>query len=352
MPRSNRQNSKTVIGLNIEPGAVSVAEVSVNGSVRLERAFSAALDGDVVREGEVVDVAALSSALKNLWGEHKGLSRQVRVGVANARIVVRMFDVPPVTDRKEIEAAVRFMASTDLPMPIDQAVLDFEPLGLVETPDGPRQRVMLVAARRKMIETVMSAVGDAGLKVSGVDLSAFAMIRALGGAQPENALYLSIGGLANVAVVVDGVCRFTRVAGGGLESMAIDLAERRTLTLEHARMWLRHVGLGTPVEDIEGDAEIIADARTVLDAGTRRLATEVRTSLEFHHSQSEVEAYVDRVIFTGAAASVPGVSETLKTELGLEVEVRTVTAGKNVDADVDLAQMTVAAGLGVEEVGA
>ena len=64
-------------------------------------------------------------------------------------------------------------------MPLDQAVLDWQPLERVETPDGTRQRVLLVAARKDMVDRVVAAVRGAGLRLDGIDLGAFAMIRAL-----------------------------------------------------------------------------------------------------------------------------------------------------------------------------
>jgi type IV pilus assembly protein PilM len=354
MALSKRKTSsaRTIVGLDIEPGRVTAAEVSVNGTIQLTRAATVDLPVGVVRDGEVVDVDAVTTALKQLWSEHKGLGKDVRIGVANAKIVVRTVDVPPVTNPAEIDAVVRQVAADELPMPMESAVLDYEPLGIVETPQGPRQRVVLIAARREMVEAVLTAVVGAGLKPRGVDLSAFAMIRVLGGGRPDSALYLSIGGVANLAVVVDGVCTFTRVTGAGLEGMGIELAERRGLTLEHARKWLRHVGLERPLEEIEGDEEIIADARVVLNDGTRRLAGEVRASLEFHATQTAAGDAPESAVLTGAAVSVPGFAEAFSRELGMPVEARSVDAAADV-ADMDeLSGMTIAAGLAVEEVSA
>ena len=344
--------SRSIVGLDIEPGRVSVAEVAVNGKLQLTRAASIDLPVGVVRDGEVIDVEAVTEALKQLWKDHKGLGREVRIGVANAKIVVRTVDVPPVTDSAEIDAVVRQVAADELPMAMDSAVLDFEPLGIVETDAGPRQRVVLIAARREMVETILAAVHGAGLKARGVDLSAFAMIRALGDGRPDSALYLSIGGVANLAVVVDGVCTFTRVTGAGIEAMSIELAERRALTLEHARMWLRHVGLERPIEDIDGEHEIVADARAILLDGVRRLATEIRASLEFHVSQSASGIEFDRAILTGRAVGVPGFAEAFSQELGMPVEARHVAARADGGDAAQLAGLTIAAGLAVEEVSA
>jgi type IV pilus assembly protein PilM len=355
MGRLQRKPSRArkIVGLEIEPGRVCAAEVSASGTIELTRAATMELPSGVVRDGEVVDVEAVTTALKQLWSEHKGLGKEVRVGVANAKIVVRAIDVPPVTDAAEIDAVVRRVAFDELPMPMESSVLDFEPVGIVETPQGPRQRVVIIAARREMVETILAGVVGAGLKPRGVDLSAFAMIRVLGGGRPDSALYLSIGGVANLAVVVDGVCAFTRVTGAGLEGMSIELAERRSLTLEHARGWLRHVGLERELDEIDGDEEIVADARTILSDGTRRLASEVRGSLEFHATLSMAAANLDLAVLTGAAVAVPGFTDAFSRELGMPVEARSVAAAASDVADAgELAGMTIAAGLAVEEAAA
>ncbi len=353
MRRSSRllSRGRSIVGLDIEPGRVAAAEVSVNGSIQLARAATAELPVGAVRDGEVIDVDAVSTALKELWAGH-GLGRDVRIGVANAKIVVRTVDVPPVTDPAEIAAVVRQVAAEELPMPIESAVLDFRALGIVVTPAGPRQRVVLIAARREMVDAVLAAVRGAGLKPRGIDLSAFAMIRVLGGGRPESGLYLSVGGMANLAVVFEGICQFTRVTGAGLEGMAIDLAERCSLTLEHARMWLRHVGLELPVQQIDGDEQIVAQARKVLVDGTRRLATEVRASLEFHLSQALTSPDVERAILTGPAVDVPGFADALSAGIGMPVQARSVGATPEFRGDAPLAGVTVAAGLAGAEVPA
>jgi len=347
-----RSTARTVVGLDIEPGRVVAAEVTVNGSVRLERVASAELQSGAVRDGEVVDVEVVSTALKDLWNEHKGLGRAVRIGVANAKIVVRTLDVPPVTDAAQIDAVVRHMAGDELPMPIESAVLDYEPLGIVETANGPRQRVVVIAARREMVEAVVAATVRAGLKPVGVDLSAFAMIRALGGGRPDSALYLSVGGMTNLAVVENGACVFTRVTGGGLEGMAIELAERRSITLAQARMWLRHVGFECDLDAVDGDPAVVADARAILTEGTRRLASEVGSSLEYQRTQATAGIDLERAVLTGAAVAVPGFADALAAALDMPVETRSVDAAANIGEPAQLAGMTIAAGLAVERVAA
>src|SRR3954470_8576166 len=89
------KRTKQVVGLDIDPSGVAVAQVSVNGHVEIQRAAFAELEPGVVRDGEVVDVQALTATLKAVWREHKGLPKNVRVGIANQKIVVRQIELPP-----------------------------------------------------------------------------------------------------------------------------------------------------------------------------------------------------------------------------------------------------------------
>ena len=338
--------SKPLVGLNIEPSTVTAAQVSVNGSISIDRAAVVDLEPGIVRDGEVADVEGLANALRTLYRENKGLDKRVRIGIANAKIVVRTIELPPISDRKELETAVRFQAQDQIPMPLDAAVLDFQPLDIVDNGEGPRQRVLLVAARRDMVDKVLAAARAAGLRPEGIDLAAFAMIRALQRPGPEEpVMYLSVAGLTNLAVAIGPRCLFTRVVGGGTEALAVELAERKALTLEHARAWLDHVGLTAPVQDLAGDEAIVSEARLVLQDGVRRIAVEARNSLDFHTAQ-DAQPHVGRVVLTGAALSIPGFAEALSAELGLPVEPLVLGGAPD---GIAAGRLTVAAGLAVVE---
>jgi len=376
---SSSRGSKPLVGLEIEPGAVHAAQVTVNGAIRIERAGTVALEPGVVRDGEIVDVDALAESLKTLFAEH-GLGKRVRVGVANQRAVVRHLMLPPIPDAKELATAVRFQAESEIPMPLDQAVLEHVSLGVVDTPSGLRERVLVVAARRDMIERILAAVRQAGLRPEGIDLSAFGMIRALPAQPGQLVVHLSVGGLVNLALTRGGECLFTRVVGHGLEAMAADVAERQSITVAEARAAIREVGLpdrplevaaAAPAPDahvtgFETEAAAprmtaadpapaaVVPPRTLADVcegvvadGVRRIATEIRNSIDFHLAGTSGLApqAVETVLLTGRALAVPGFASALQTQLGLPVEVRDV-AGADPAAPGSHA---VAAGLAVEE---
>ena len=349
-PLMSKRNP-SLVGLEIESSAINAASVGVSGGLAVERAVHAPLAPGIVRDGEVADVDALADALTAMWAAHKDLPKQVRIGIANQKIVVRVIEMPVISNPKELALAVRFGAQEHLPMPLDSAVLDYQALDVVDTPNGPRQRVVLVAARRDMVDRMLDSARKAGLRVKGVDLAAFGMVRALagsdGGSLEDTVLYLCVGGLTNLAVAQGTRCTFTRVVGAGLESMAIELSERRGLTLEHARGWLEHVGLTADPSDPASEEDLIAeDARAILADGVRRIASEVRNTVDYHLAQTTAGGGATRCVLTGPALAVPGFAETLAGHLNLPVTRGSVPGAPET---VDVGRFSVAAGLAVGE---
>jgi len=342
--RKKRSPKTSVVGLELDAGHVAAAEVSVDGSLTLTRGAVAELRPGVMRDGEVVDPLALAEVVKTLFAEND-LPKRVRLGIAQQRIVVRTLDLEAVVeDPDALAAAVREVAPDHIPMPMDEAVMDFQSLGVVNTPLGLRSRVIVVAVRREMVERAVAAIEGAGLDIEGIDLSAFGMVRALATEHEGAVLYINVAGLVNVAVANAGGCLFTRASAGGTEAIATALAERRGLTLEHARAWMTHVGLSAPLDGVEGDPELVSATRDALEDGVRELADHIRTSLNFYRTQDAAET-VELGIVTGAAVSIPGFVERLSDQLRLPLEARVIDGPEGADAG----RLTVAAGLAVAE---
>lgn len=330
-----KKKDTALVGLEIEAGSIAAAEVENNGVAHLSAAAIAPLPPGAFHDGEVTDAGAVAEALAALFSEHK-LSRRVRLGVANQRVVVRTLRLPAIEDAGELEMAVRSQAQEQIPMPIEQAVLDHRVVGGVPAAEGtaPQIDVVVVAARRDMIEATLKPLTEAGLEPVGVDLSAFALIRALGGTattgSEENAtepgppasatLYCNVGDVTNLAIAKGRSCLFTRVSPTGLEGVVANLAADTALTVEHARMWLTHVGLDEPLEAIEGDPGIVARARAALENGASQLLDEMRLSLDYYGSQ-EAAAPVERVVLGGPGSAIPGFSEWMSEVLDLPISV-------------------------------
>jgi type IV pilus assembly protein PilM len=402
--RAPRGHDRPVVGLEIQPGLIVAVKSRISGRLEVEQAAYLPIEADVVRDGEVTKVDQLAESLEELFQTSK-LDRRVRIGVANQRIMMRRIELPPLTDATEIEQAVQFQAQDEIPMPLPSVVLDYRSLGILEGPAGPRLNVLLVAARRDMIEPVLHAARLAGLQPEGVDLAAFGMVRALRPADSganEQVLYLSIGGLTNLAISHGPTCEFTRVIGSGVDQIASDVASRCGVPLGEARRLLASIELGdqprglvpahaTPVASPDVASAFAAPAGVpqqpatpaapgtpghfgsaasydpspmgggvplpdhadvalaALTEGVRRIAGEVRNSLDFY-AAAQGEEPVRRAVVCGPALEVGGFVSALSRELGIPVtRGEVVLASPTAAGDVPLSLLPVAAGLSVAE---
>ena len=297
-----KSSDRGSIGLDIDGRYLAAAQVSGG---RVTRCASQNLPEGLVRDGEVSDPEVLGQHLKS-FASAAGLPRNVRLGVANQQIVVRVVELPRIEDDKQRDAAVRFQASEAIAMPLDEAVLDHQIAGFTTAADGtPRMQVVLVAARRKMIETLLEAVKAAGLKAEGVDLDAFALVRALAVDDEEEVprarVFCHLGGVSNLAVAVGTNCFFTRPLSA---------------------VW---------------DEE---------DAGSR-LADEIRLSIDYYMTQPQAKP-VGEVVLSGPGSVNGELVEALETQLGMPIQVPAplgVLDGSVLGPTEDPHRYTVAAGL-------
>ncbi len=182
--------AERVLGLDVGTSAVRVVEVASDtsrgrgrqpGRQLVTRVGEVPLPPGAVRDGEVVDPAAVGAAIRELWRQTGLRSRDVRVGMAGSRMVVRVVDMPAMPD-DELDGAIRFSAADHIPIPLDEAVLDhavLEPAPPAEPGGPPQVRVLVAAAYRSALDGLLAAVTAGGLRAVAVDLVPFALVRAL-----------------------------------------------------------------------------------------------------------------------------------------------------------------------------
>ncbi len=179
---TRKKKTGGVVGLEIEAGSIAATEVQgTNGSARVSASAIQPLDAGAFHEGEVLDPDRLAAALKVALLPAQARASGFGSASATSSVVVRTVRLPAIEDPKEMDAAVRFQAQEQIPMPLDQAVLEHQVVGGVPAEEGakPQVDVVVVAARRDMVSSFVEPIRSAGLEPVGVDLSAFAMIRAL-----------------------------------------------------------------------------------------------------------------------------------------------------------------------------
>ena len=309
------------MGLDIGTSGVRAAELTTGkGGPTLERFGQVALPAGAVRDGEVVDAAVVAQAIKQLWAQAKFSSKKVVVGVANQKVVVRQVDLPWLP-LKELRSSLAFQVQDVIPMPVEQAILDFHPLEEFTHDNGGRMmRVLLVAAARDMVGSALDAVRLAGLTPSMVDLTSFALLRSQAGASAgfdvESEALVDIGSsVTNIVVHQGGVPRFVRILlmGGGDITDAV--AERLGVPAEQAEAVKQSTGLAL----VAGSAEAHPANRAIESAGSA-FVEEVRGSLAYYLAQPGA-ARIGRLVLSGGGSRLVGLVERLQAATRLPVEV-------------------------------
>jgi type IV pilus assembly protein PilM len=356
--------------------AVRVAEVAAGDIPVVVRAAQVPLPPGVVEAGEVRQPEAVAEALREVWSKSGVKSKQVHLGVGNQRVVVREVALPWLPE-KELRDTLGFQVQEFIPMASDEAVLDFDPLGEMNQGGRRMVRILLVAAHRPMVNALVEAALAAKLDPQGIDLTPFAVVRAVG--TGDEGLDLDSSGdeaivdigaqVTSICVHDRGVTRFVRMLPSGGRDITLALASGLGVDEAAAERLKRGETLETPTQDGPQDApkdapkdaadrpsadqpaivppppadslpvdgppadtlpvEAPRGAPAVLPDPTevRQLALtragsfvdEVRSSLEFYTAQMP-NAQIGRVLVVGGGSRLDGLLELLQERLPVPVD--------------------------------
>jgi type IV pilus assembly protein PilM len=306
-----------------------------------------------VVEGEIVDPEVVSIALKDLW-RHSGLhNKTVAVGVSNQKVVVRLIDLPYM-ERAELAGAIQYQAQDYIPIPIEEAIIDFQIIGDYVTPaDEHMMEVLLVAAQRDMISNVVTAVEGAGLRLVQVDVTAFALVRALLGSTPSWLAEESekpgeaVGivhirsGLTNIAIVERGLPRFNRVSSLAANQFTQSVANVLNSTFDEAEELKAKVGLASidSPEEMPGDVdpEVASIAQEALEREANKFIAEVRRSFDYYLTQATQVRSISRIYLTGTGAGLRHLPTYLERGLQTQVVIGDALAGLQMGGSVESA---------------
>jgi len=301
-----------VIGIDLGATAVRAAVLSPKvhsgrQSVSAHGLGSVPLPDGAVVDGAVANPSAVTAALKLLWTENKFNCRRVVLGVTSQQVVVRdqkLPNLPPDQLRKTLP----FQARDVIALPLEQALLDFSPVG---PPDTATNTVtgLLTGIPKAPVVSAVTAVEKAGLTVARVDLAPFGLLRAIGTSGPAIEALIDIGAhLTTIVIHTNGIARVVRVLPRGGAEWTMQLTEKTDIPYDEAEATKKAIGItGTT-----------SAARTLKDA-IRPIVTEIRGSIHFFAAQQRTT--VERVALTGGSAGMPGLAEYLREQLNLEVTV-------------------------------
>ena len=358
--RALPQKHKRLVGLKIGASQIAAARLSNNGSAELLQLAREDLDPGIVVGGELREPELLAEVLREFF-KRNGLPRRgVRLGIANNRIGVRTFEIAGIDDPKQLDNAIRFRAQEALPIPIEQAVLDYQILGEDLDDEGqPVKRVLLVVAYRELVDRYVTACSRAGIELVGIDLEAFALLRAMAapridGDQAEAAVVVvSVGHERSTFAVSDGrVCEFTRVLEWGGSALNVAIARAIDKAPSEAEPYKRALDLNMATPPPEMTQEQFDAVKDAVRRQVQSFARELVSSLQFYQNQPG-SLGIGEIVLTGGTAHLSGLADELQRLIGVHVRIgdplARVRVGKKVADDDQLGSLAVAIGLGIED---
>jgi type IV pilus assembly protein PilM len=358
---SGHKRAKRLVGLKIGASQLAAARIVNNGVPELVQVARQDLEPGLVVGGELREPELLAEALRTFFRKHKLPRQGVRLGIANNRIGVRIFEIGGIADPRQLENAIRFRAQEALPIPIEEAVLDFHLLGDRTDAEGNTfRRILLVVAYRELIDRYVSACKKAGIRLAGIDLEAFALLRALAEPREEDGppsdaalVVVAIGHERSTFAVSDGrVCEFTRVLDWGGATLDVAIARELNVAPSEAAPFKRELALTVPNVP-EGLDQAQADAaREAVRRQLQTFARELVSSLQFYQNQPG-SLGIGEIVITGGTAHLAGLAEELQRLIGVRVAVgdplTRVKLGRKVRETEQLGSLAVAIGLGIED---
>ena len=351
---------KRIVGLKVGASQVAAATVTNNGHAEVDQLARMPLDAGVIAGGELRDPDALADALKTFFKKNKLPKRGVRLGIATNRIGVRTLEIAGIEDAKQMANAIRFRAQEALPIPIDEAVLDYHVLSEGKNAEGETVRkILLVLVYRELVDRYVAACRKAGIQLVGIDLEAFALLRALSAPREEDAaaesavVAVTIGHDRTTFAVSDGrTCEFTRVLDWGGQSLNVAIARALDMAPSEVEDFKRALSLDGVEVPTGMTPEGAHAARDALRKHVQTFARELVSSLQFYQNQTG-SLGIGEIVLTGGTAHLAGLAAELQRLIGVRVRVGDplvrVKLAKKFKEPEQLGSLAVAIGLGIED---
>ena len=301
---------KTTVALDIGSGLIKLVAIShgAGDPVLTKVAYTSVVD-DAIVEGEVMDPGIVADAIKGLMASAGIKAKQVVIAVGGRDVIIKKIAMERV---KEAEARqlIRWEAEQHVPFDMENVELDFQILD--PEGDGLQMSVLLVAAKRELVENKMALLTQAGLTPQIIDVDAFALHNAFELNHPD-AMHGVVGLVnlghetTNINILEDGIPVLTRDLPVGTRRFREDMQRERGLTAEEADKLLQGFERSEVLEPF-------------LETRGEELAVGIERATAFLQSASRSAGGISRLYTTGGGSRIPGLNKVLADRLRLPVQ--------------------------------
>ena len=301
---------KTTVGLDIGSGLVKVAVVDHSKKQpELVKVAVVPLLADAIVEGEVMDPGIVAEAIQSALAAADVKGKHVVTAVGGRDVIIKRIQIERVKEQQAREL-MRWEAEQHVPFDMESVELDFQILDPDD--DGVEMSVLLVAAKRELIESKLRVLTDAGLEPGMVDVDAFALHNAFEINYPDAmrgiVALVNIGhDVTNINILDDGVPILTRDITVGTRRFREDLQREQGISADEAQQLLQGY-----------DRSAHLDA--VLESRGEEIAVGIERAAAFLASSSRAPSAVRAIYTCGGGARIPGLSDALADRLRVSVQ--------------------------------
>jgi type IV pilus assembly protein PilM len=302
--------NKNVIGLDIGSGFIKVVEVDHSGDQpEVVRVAMRPLLPDAIVEGEIMDYGLVSDAVSGLFAEIGMKGAEVVTAVGGHDVIIKKIEMDRMRDADAREV-IKWEAEQHVPFDIKSVEIDFQILD--PDGDGAQMQVLLVAAKRELVDNKVGLLQDAGVEPLVIDVDAFALHNAFEHNYPGSlegiVALVNVGHeTTNVSILEDGVPILTRDIPFGSRKIREDLQRERGLTAEQA-------------EDVVQAREVVAGLETFVTSSADEIAVGIERASAFLMTREDGNS-VGRIFLSGGGARIPRMAESLASRMNVETEI-------------------------------
>ena len=319
--------SKLAVGLDIGSSSVKLVQLKEKkGGYQLVAFASAPLPPEAIVDGALMNSAAIVQAIQELFARHKVKARDVAIGVCGHSVIIKKISLPKMT-QEELDESIQWEAEQYIPFDVKDVNIDTQIL-TPEADAAGQMDVLLVAAKKDMINDYTSVCAEAGLTATVVDVDAFAVQNAYqanyDAGAGETVVLVNVGAaVSNINVISNGVTTFTRDITMGGNAFTEEIQKQLNISYDEAEA-LKVGGQG------ESDAVVPQEVERVIQGVAEQLGGEIQRSLDFYASTA-ADGKVTRAFLSGGTARVPALFRTIEARAGVPVEV--LNPFKNIEVD-------------------
>ena len=312
-------NRRLAVGLDIGSSSVKLARLKeTKRGFSLLSYASAPLPPEAIVDGALMNSAAIVSAIQDLCAANKIKAREAAIGVSGHSVIIKKITLPRMT-QEELDESIQWEAEQYIPFDVKDVNIDTFPLETGNDQAG-QMDVLLVAAKKDMINDYVSVVTEAGLQPVVVDVDAFAVQNMFEAnyeqVAGETIVLINAGAsVVNINVVTNGASTFTRDITVGGNQFTEEIQKQLNVSYDEAEA-LKVGGQRAG----EADAVVPQEVERVMLGVAEQMAGEIQRSLDFY-SATAADSHFSKVYLSGGAARVPALFKVIEQRVGVPVEI-------------------------------